>query len=143
MNLLEKDYFGLSFRDADSNKVPVCLHICLSVSVTVYLSVCLSLPVYASVCLSAYLCACLTACLSVFLPAHLSVCPSVCLPACLTSGPSLVELVRPSEGDEEADQRCVAPPPLSQGQLLIGPLTSLFFSRCPLEFFLQCQVLPS
>lgn len=32
MNLLEKDYFGLTFRDADNNKVAVCLPVpaCLS-----------------------------------------------------------------------------------------------------------------
>lgn len=33
MNLLEKDYFGLTFRDADNNKVPVCLSACACLSV--------------------------------------------------------------------------------------------------------------
>lgn len=39
MNLLEKDYFGLSFRDADNNKVPVCLSVYL---LPACLSTCLS-----------------------------------------------------------------------------------------------------
>lgn len=40
MNLLEKDYFGLTFRDADNNKVPVCLSACLSTCLSACLSVC-------------------------------------------------------------------------------------------------------
>uniref|UniRef100_A0A3B4YWK5 FERM domain-containing protein n=1 Tax=Stegastes partitus TaxID=144197 RepID=A0A3B4YWK5_9TELE len=42
VNLLERDYFALSFRDADNNKVPVCLSVCLSVCLLTCLSVCLS-----------------------------------------------------------------------------------------------------
>uniref|UniRef100_A0A3B4Z392 FERM domain-containing protein n=1 Tax=Stegastes partitus TaxID=144197 RepID=A0A3B4Z392_9TELE len=68
VNLLERDYFALSFRDADNNKVPVCLSVCLSVCLLTCLSVCLS------VCLSAHLSVCLSA--------HLSVCLFVCLSVC-------------------------------------------------------------
>lgn len=35
VNLLEKDYFSLSFRDSDNNQVPVCLSPCPSDFLTV------------------------------------------------------------------------------------------------------------